>query len=130
MANRFKKMTQPLLDEARREGYKAGYERGMEEGFRKKTLAYENEIKFLKVLVERLTGRVKPRKTNSDVLRSMSDTELASFLAGKFTNFSTEKRVEKGEIPSATMISIEADTWYRIWMQWLRTPVEDLDGQE
>ena len=58
MANRFKKMIQPLLDEARREGYKAGHEDGMNDGFRKKTLAYENEIKFLKVLVERL--RVKP----------------------------------------------------------------------
>lgn len=58
MANRFKKMIQPLLDEARRKGYKAGYEDGMNDGFRKKTLAYENEIKFLKVLVERL--RAKP----------------------------------------------------------------------
>lgn len=58
MANRFKKMIQPLLDEARREGYKAGHEQGMKDGFQKKTLAYENEIKFLKVLVERL--RAKP----------------------------------------------------------------------
>ena len=54
MANRFKKMIQTLLDEARREGYKAGHEQGMKDGFQKKTLAYENEIKFLKVLVERL----------------------------------------------------------------------------
>lgn len=59
MANRFKKMIQPLLDEARREGYKAGHEQGMKDGFQKKTLAYENEIKFLRVLVERL--RVKPK---------------------------------------------------------------------
>ena len=58
MANRFKKMIQLLLDEARREGYKAGHEQGMKDGFQKKTLAYENEIKFLKVLVERL--RKKP----------------------------------------------------------------------
>lgn len=130
MANRFKKMIQPLLDEARKEGYKAGHEQGLKDGFQKKTLAYENEIKFLKVLVERLTGRVQPRKTNSDALRNMSDKELAGFLAGKFTDFSTEKKVEKGEIPSATQISMEADIWYRAWMQWLRTPVEDLDGQE
>ena len=60
MANRFKKMIQPLLDEARREGYKAGHKQGMEDGFQKKTLAYENEIKFLKVLVERLRGNPKP----------------------------------------------------------------------
>ena len=58
MANRFKKMIQPLLDEARNEGYKAGHDDGMNDGFREKTLAYENEIKFLKVLVERL--RAKP----------------------------------------------------------------------
>lgn len=40
MANRMKKMIQPLLDEARREGYKAGHEQGMKDGFQKKTLAY------------------------------------------------------------------------------------------
>lgn len=60
MANRFKKMVQPLLDEARKEGYKAGHEQGLKDGFRKKTLAYENEIKFLKVLVERLRVHDKP----------------------------------------------------------------------
>lgn len=60
MANRFKKMIQPLLDEARREGYKAGHEQGMKDGFQKKTLAYENEIKFLKVLVERLRKKPTP----------------------------------------------------------------------
>ena len=61
MANRFKKMIQPLLDEARKEGYKAGHEQGLKDGFLKKTLAYENEIKFLKVLVERLRGHEKPK---------------------------------------------------------------------
>lgn len=61
MANRFKKMIQPLLDEARKEGYKAGYKQGMKDGFKEKTLAYENEIKFLKVLVERLRVKPKPR---------------------------------------------------------------------
>lgn len=60
MANRFKKMIQPLLDEARKEGYKAGHEQGLKDGFQKKTLAYENEIKFLKVLVERLRTKPKP----------------------------------------------------------------------
>jgi flagellar biosynthesis/type III secretory pathway protein FliH len=130
MANRFKKMIQPLLDEARKEGYKAGHEQGLKDGFRNKALAYENEIKFLKVLVERLTGRVQPLKTNSDVLRSMSDKELAGFLARKFTDWSIEKKIEKGEILSATQISVEAEIWYQAWMQWLRTPVEDLDGQE
>ena len=58
MANRFKKMIQPLLDEARREGYKAGHEQGMNDGFRKKTLAYENEIECLKTLVAKLADRI------------------------------------------------------------------------
>ena len=58
MANRFKKMIQPLLDEARREGYKAGHEQGMKDGFQKKTLAYENEIECLKTLVAKLADRI------------------------------------------------------------------------
>jgi hypothetical protein len=58
MANRFKKMTQPLLDESRREGYKAGHKQGMKDGFQKKTLAYENEIEYLKTLVQKLAERI------------------------------------------------------------------------
>lgn len=58
MANRFKKMIQPLLDEARREGYKAGHEQGMKDGFQKKTLAYENEIECLKTLVAKLADGI------------------------------------------------------------------------
>jgi hypothetical protein len=58
MANRFKKMIQPLLDEARGEGYKAGHEQGMKDGFQKKTLAYENEIECLKTLVAKLEDRI------------------------------------------------------------------------
>ena len=58
MENRFKKMMQPLLDEAKREGYKAGHEQGMKDGFQKKTLAYENEIECLKTLVAKLADRI------------------------------------------------------------------------
>ena len=58
MANRFKKMIQPLLNEARREGYKSGHEQGMKDGFQKKTLAYENEIECLKTLVAKLADRI------------------------------------------------------------------------
>ena len=58
MENRFKKMIQPLLDEARIEGYKAGHEQGMKDGFQKKTLAYENEIEYLKTLVAKLADRI------------------------------------------------------------------------
>lgn len=69
----------------------------------------------------------KERKmqTNGDKLRKMSDKELAGFLAGKFTDSTTQRMMEFGKMRSATEISAEADLWFRIWMQWLRTPLED-----
>ena len=54
MANRFKKMAKPLVDEARREGYKAGYKKGTKDGFQNKMLAYENEIECLKLFLAKI----------------------------------------------------------------------------
>ena len=65
-------------------------------------------------------------KTNGDRIRAMSDKELAGFLAGKFTDFSTNRKVNMGEIPTATAISAEAHLWHTVWMQWLRMSVEDV----
>lgn len=62
--------------------------------------------------------------TNGDKIRAMSDKELAGFLAGKFTDQTTQRMVEMGEMRSATSISYEADLWFRTWMQWLRMPAE------
>lgn len=67
--------------------------------------------------------------TNGDKMRTMSDNELARFLAGKFTDHTTQKMMELGEVRSATAISAEADLWFRVWMQYLRMPAEGVsDG--
>ena len=65
-------------------------------------------------------------KTNGDRIRAMTDEELACFLAGKFTDFTTQRKMELGEIRTATAISEEAHIWRTVWMQWLRMPVEDV----
>ena len=62
--------------------------------------------------------------TNADRIRAMSDKEIACFLAGKFTDTTTQRMVELGKMRSATEISVEADLWFRAWMQWLRQPAE------
>lgn len=62
--------------------------------------------------------------TNGDKMRLMDDRELAAFLAGKFTDHSTQLSMERGVIRSATLISAEADLWFRVWMQWLRLPAD------
>ena len=62
--------------------------------------------------------------TNADRIRAMSDRELAAFLAGKFTDHETEKAVKKGEMLTATYVSEMAHTWFTVWLQWLRMPVE------
>ena len=67
--------------------------------------------------------------TNGDKMRSMKDRDLAGFLAGKFTDRTTEMMVDRGEMRSATEISAEADFWFRSWMQYLRMPAEGVsDG--
>lgn len=62
--------------------------------------------------------------TNGDRIRDMSNKEIACFLAGKFTNRTTQMMMECGKMRSATEISAEADLWFRSWMQWLRMPAE------
>lgn len=65
------------------------------------------------------------RKTNADIIRGMTDKELACFLAGKFTDHTTQIKMNAGEIRTATAISAEANYWYAEWMQWLRMTVEE-----
>lgn len=64
------------------------------------------------------------QKTNGDRIRSMTDEELANFLAQKFTDYSADKMCEKGETPTATYLYLERETWFRAWMQWFRQPAE------
>lgn len=71
-------------------------------------------------------GSGEKTMTNGDKIRAMSDKELAGFLAGKFTDLTTQRKMELGEIRTATAISEEAHLWHKVWMQWLRMPVEDV----
>ena len=48
--NRLKKMMAPILEE----DFKRGFEEGKQAGWDERILAYENEIKFLKALLERI----------------------------------------------------------------------------
>ena len=68
--------------------------------------------------------------TNGDKIRAMSDKELAGFLAGKFTDFTTQRKMELGEIRTATAISAEAHLWFTAWMQWLRMSVEEKENED
>ena len=64
------------------------------------------------------------KQTNADKIRAMSDEELASFMAGKYTEFSQIKMLEKGEAVTATGLVLERETWFRVLMQWLQQPAE------
>lgn len=63
--------------------------------------------------------------TNADKIRSMSDREIAEFLAGKFTDHTTNILSGEGMFRTATGISEEAHFWFESWMQWLSMSVGD-----
>ena len=48
MANRLKKVMQPILKQKCSEAYQEGYKKGMWMGFKQKNMAYESEIDCLK----------------------------------------------------------------------------------
>ena len=52
MANRLKKLMNPILKQKCSEAFQAGYKKGMEDGWQKKLMAYESEIECLKTLVK------------------------------------------------------------------------------
>ena len=53
MATRLDKVMAPILEQKCAEAYQAGYEKGLEEGWKKKLMAYENEIECLKFLLKK-----------------------------------------------------------------------------
>ncbi len=57
MANRFKKLIKPILDEECVEAFKRGFEEGKQAGWDKRVIAYENEIEFLKNIIRGLTNK-------------------------------------------------------------------------
>ena len=55
MANRLKKMLNPILKEECNKAFKRGFEEGKQAGWDKRVLVYENEIEFLKNIIRGLT---------------------------------------------------------------------------
>ena len=91
----------------------------------------ENSVTFEKKegICRTCNGSGEKPMTNGDKIRAASDEELAGFLAGKFTDFTTQRKMELGEIRTATAISAEAHLWFTTWLQWLRMSVEE-NGNE
>lgn len=54
MANRLKKIMQPILKQKCSESFLAGYKKGFEDGWKRKLLAYENDIQFKNTLLSNL----------------------------------------------------------------------------
>ena len=52
MATRLKKVMQPILKQKCSEAFQAGYKKGLDEGWKKKLMSYESEIKCLKILLK------------------------------------------------------------------------------
>ena len=52
MATRLDKIMAPIIEEKCNEAYQAGYKKGLEDGWEKKLMAYESEIKYLKTLLK------------------------------------------------------------------------------
>lgn len=55
MATRLKKMMQPILKQKCSESFKAGFSEGLSKGWQNKLESYENQIKYLKLMVGALT---------------------------------------------------------------------------
>lgn len=54
MANKLKKLMKPILKQKCSEAYQAGYQKGLEDGWKRKSLAYENEVEFLKLMLQKV----------------------------------------------------------------------------
>ena len=67
----------------------------------------------------------KIQKTNGDIIREMSDEELAKFLANRFANESLN-RLSEDNVVTATQIGAITQTWYCCWMDWLQQPAEEV----
>ena len=66
------------------------------------------------------------KKTNADRIRSMSDAELAEFLADKLATESCQRLNNDGYKPTATEIEEIRHILYCAWMQWLKQPAEEV----
>ena len=82
---------------------------------------YQASQDFARILIDH--GK---NMTNADKLRTMSNKELAWFLAERYANESVMTVRDKGHNPTATEIKALHETLYHIWLRWLLTPVEGI----
>lgn len=52
MATRLDKIIAPIIENKCAEAFQAGYAKGLEDGWKNKLVAYENQIEFLKKLLD------------------------------------------------------------------------------
>lgn len=52
MANRLKKLMNPILKQKCSEAFQAGYRKGLENGWKQKLMSYESEIECLKTMLK------------------------------------------------------------------------------
>lgn len=83
----------------------------------------EDHYKEAQEFARRLIDHEKP-VTNADRIRSMTDKELASFLADRFARRGGFAFGIKAQTMTATQIAEITHAWYVAWMQWLRLPAE------
>ena len=81
MANRLKKILKPILDKECKEAFKRGFEEGKQAGWDERVLAYENEIKCLKILLGLPT---KEKNMKVDVRKLYSDVKEDYFYIGDY----------------------------------------------
>lgn len=54
MSTKLKKLMKPILKQKCSEAYQKGLQEGIQKGWEKKSLAYENEVKFLKLILKKM----------------------------------------------------------------------------
>lgn len=63
---------------------------------------------------------------NADCIRSMSDRELASFLAKYGVSGSNLQLIDEGYKPTATQLAALHEQLATTWMRWLRQPAGEV----
>ena len=73
---------------------------------------------------------MRKEQTNADRIRAMSDEELANFMAERSVNESTLHRLDKDHGLTSVQIEAIKHNVYCAFMQWLKQPAEEGDGNE
>lgn len=87
---------------------------------------YEESCGYEICTMEECCDYEKGTMTNADRIRSMSDKELAFWLAERYVKEAVLQLKDKGVTPSATDIREVEERMYMVWARWLQQPAEDL----